>query len=131
MEKKPLKKLFITDDDPDILTICQYCLRKNPTIELTCLESGEATLKEALLSPPDMMLIDVMMPKMSGIDLIKAIRLIPTIAHIPIVFFTAKAQKEEIIKYANLGITHVITKPFNPTLFISTLQKIWDEIQEK
>lgn len=131
MENKPLKKLFITDDDPDILFICKYCLKNRPDIELTCLDSGEDTLKTALLSPPDMMLIDVMMPGMSGADLIKAIQLVPVLAHIPIVLFTAKVQKNEIAEYSKLGVVDIITKPFNPVLFVDTLQKIWDAHQKQ
>ncbi len=131
MEKKTLKKLFITDDDSDILLLCKHCFKKSPEIEITYLKSGEATLKEALISPPDMMLIDVMMPKMSGLDLINALQLIPTLVHIPIILFTAKAQQTEIAEYTKLpGIVDVIIKPFNPTLLAPTLLKIWDTFQK-
>lgn len=132
MEKKPLKKIFITDDDPDILLICKYSLKKHPDIESIYLNSAEASLKEALISPPDIILMDVMMPNMSGIDFVKTCQSIPTLAHIPIVLFTAKAQQDEITEYTKLpGVIDVIIKPFNPLLLYSNLQKIWDTFQER
>ncbi len=130
MTKKPLTKIIFVDDDPDLLTIAQYSLENIPNISVKYLSSGEAAIQEALQFKPDLILLDVMMPKMDGIATFNTMRLIPSIAHIPVVFITAKVQKEEITHYSMIGILDVIIKPFNPLTLQADILKIWDKFQE-
>lgn len=95
------------------------------------LTSGEGAIREALTFQPDLIILDVMMPKMDGIDTLNAMHLLPSIAHIPVVFNTAKVQKEEIARYYKLGIVDVIIKPFDPLTLASSIQNIWDKYQEQ
>jgi two-component system, OmpR family, response regulator len=131
MGKKSLSKMLFVDDDEDVLTIAKYCLKNLTGISVKYLRSGEEAIREALDFQPDLILLDVMMPKMDGIATIKAMKLMPKIAHIPVIFFTAKAQKEEISNYLKLGVIDVITKPFDPITLGSDILNIWDKYQEK
>lgn len=131
MIKKPLTKLLFIDDDNDILTIAKYCLESLSGVTVKYLSSGEETIQEALDFQPDLIILDVMMPKMDGVATINAMHLIPSIVHIPVVFITAKVQKEEIAQYFKLGVIDVITKPFDPLTLPSTIQNIWDKYQEQ
>lgn len=130
MEKRPLTKLILADDDEDTLIIAKYCLEDLKDVTVKYVTSGEATVEEALKFNPDLMLIDVMMPKMDGIATLKAVRLLPSISHIPIVFFTAKVQKQELSKFVEMGAFDIITKPFDPLTFANRVLNIWDKYQE-
>lgn len=125
MANKPLSKILIVDDDEDTLVIAKYALA--PLKEVTCktVTSGQAALQEAKSFLPDLIFLDVMMPEMDGVATFKAIRETKEIAHIPVVFFTAKVQKEEIDSYIKLGGVDVITKPFDPISLPNKVQEIW------
>ncbi len=129
MEKKILKTLFVVDDDADILILIKHCLDKLPNIQVKYLHSGESAIREACISPPDMMLVDVMMPQMDGLSVLKTVQSLPMLAHIPIVFFTAKVQQDEIAEYYKQGACNVITKPFDPRKLGSEILEIWDKNQ--
>lgn len=127
MTKQPLNKLIFVDDDEDLLKIAQYCLEDLSGTTIKYLRSGEATIQEALIFKPDLILMDVMMPKMDGIATVNAMRLLPTLAEIPVVFITAKVQKEELNHYYKLGILDVIIKPFDPLTLADTVRAIWNK----
>jgi CheY-like chemotaxis protein len=122
---KTLKKILFVDDDEDILTIAKFCLIGLTDISIKYVNSGEKAIQEALQFQPDLILLDVMMPKMDGVATYKAIRLLPTLSLIPIAFVTAKVQKEEIESYLKLGVVDVISKPFNPLTLPETVLQIW------
>lgn len=126
---KPLKKLLFIDDDQDILTIAKYSLENLKDIEIKFLSSGEEALKEAPTFQPDLIILDMMMPKMDGIATMNAIHLIPHLSKVPIIFITAKGQKQEIEQYYKLGVTDVIMKPFDPLTLGDLILCIWENFQ--
>lgn len=125
MAKNPLSKVLIVDDDEDTLVIAKYALQPLKEVECRTVTSGQAALQEAKSFLPDLIFLDVMMPEMDGVATFKAIRETKEIAHIPVVFFTAKVQKEEIDSYIKLGGVDVITKPFDPISLPNKVQEIW------
>lgn len=125
---RSLTKMIVVDDDKDILTIIQYCLEGMSEISIKYCQTAQEAIQEALVFLPDLMLVDVMMPGMDGIAMVEAMRLMPSLANIPVVFVTAKIQKEEIDSYFKLGVADVITKPFDPIGLPETIQKIWLKI---
>lgn len=131
MQKKPLTKMILVDDDEDVLTIAKYCLESLKGVTIKYLSSGEETLKEALTFQPELILLDVMMPKMDGMTTLKALKMVPHLSHIPVVFFTAKVQKDEINQYLKLGVIDIIVKPFDPISFPEKILKNWGNYQEK
>ncbi len=131
MAKRALKKILIVDDDPDILTIAKYCLEKQNGIDAVGVASGEEALLKAPAIYPDLILLDILMPKMDGIALFKLIRQMTGFARIPIIFFSASpVQDSEIQKYLELGAAGVITKPFDPLMLMSQIRAIWERTQE-
>lgn len=131
MKNKPLTKILFVDDDLDILTIAKYCLEDLSGVTIKYLTSGEEAIKEALVFEPDLIILDVMMPKMDGVSTFNAMRLLPTLTHIPVVFITAKVQTEELANYYKLGALDVIVKPFDPLMLPATVQNIWKKYLEK
>lgn len=124
-----LKKILFIDDDEDIHVIVNMCLRDIPNIELQSAYGGEEGIKTAMEFHPDLILLDVMMPKMDGIATLNALKLIPSLAKTPVIFLTAKAQKDEIADYYKYGIIDVIIKPFDPSTLAATIIKIWEKSQ--
>jgi CheY-like chemotaxis protein len=123
-----LKKILFVDDDEDVHLIIGFSLKQIPGVELRSATSGEEAIKIAMEFNPDLILLDVMMPKMDGIATLQAIKLLPSLAKIPVIFLTARAQHNEVEEYLKYGILDVIVKPFNPMTFGELVQQIWTKL---
>lgn len=126
MPSKPLTKLLIVDDDLDILEIIRFSLADMRGVTIRYCRSGQEAIQEAMAFHPDFMLIDVMMPNMDGIALLKVLRLMPEFMKTPIAFLTAKVQKEDLAQYNTMGVKDVIVKPFDPISLPETILKMWE-----
>lgn len=126
----PLKKMLVVDDDIDILKVAKFALKGFTETQIKFLNSGEEAVREALIFQPDLIILDVMMPKMDGVSTLQAIRLLPSLATVPIIFFTAKVRKDEIFNYQHLGVIDVIIKPFDPIALPKTILSIWNAYHE-
>lgn len=127
MPNAELNKIMLVEDDQDISAIVKYALEKNGKWVVTNCSSGKEALKTVKTLSPDLILLDVMMPEMDGIQTFNEIRKIPVCQSIPIVFLTAKAQKEEIESYLMLGVTAVITKPVSVIKLLDDVRQIWEK----
>jgi two-component system OmpR family response regulator len=118
-------KILIVDDDDDILTIAKYALEMNTSLSVKTLNQSEEAIQEALKFKPDIIILDVMMPKQDGVSTLKLVRKEIVLKHIPIIFFTAKALSNEVEQFMGIGAQGIIIKPFDPLNFINEIQKIW------
>ncbi|ABQ67527.1 response regulator [Rhizorhabdus wittichii] len=109
-------RILYVDDEPDIRLIVELALRIRPGIEVRTADSGEAALE--VLSGgdwrPDLTMVDVMMPGLTGPDVLAAMLDDPELAKIPVVFVTARARPQDVRTYIDQGARGVITKPFDP-----------------
>ncbi len=106
-------RVLLVDDEPDIRTVGQLALELGGfSVELA--SSGAEALAQAQTTLPDVILLDVMMPVTDGPTTLLNLRAIREVAHIPVVFLTAKVQPSEIQRYLALGALAVIAKPFDP-----------------
>ncbi|MFN3559694.1 MAG: response regulator [Brevundimonas sp.] len=103
------------DDEPDIREVAGLSLDLDPDIVLTTAESGEVALQllEGGLRP-DVILLDVMMPRLDGPGALARLRALPGLEQTPVIFMTARVQTSERDRYLDLGAIGVITKPFDP-----------------
>lgn len=107
--------ILVVDDTPDNLTLVSNLLKKDYRVRVAI--SGEKALKIALSeSPPDLILLDVMMPVMDGYEVCQQLRTNVLTAHIPIIFLTAKSEVEDERKGLSLGASDYITKPISPPI---------------
>lgn len=106
----PLRLLHV-EDEPDIREIAELVLDR---FELTQCESGLAALALARDLELDVILLDVMMPGMDGMETLTELRKLPHLAHTPVIFMTARVQPAEVAQLLDLGAVAVIAKPFDP-----------------
>lgn len=111
MPDAPLKRILIAEDDPAICTMLSKVLSQHYDVVVT--SDGKSALALAGESPaPDLLLLDVMMPGLDGHAVAAAVRQLPGLKAIPIIFLTAKTGPSEVIKGIQSGARHYITKPF-------------------
>jgi CheY-like chemotaxis protein len=109
-----IKSVLLVDDEPDIRTIGSMSLRRVGKWEVRAASSGKEGLELATAQTPDVILLDVMMPEMDGPATLAALRAVPSLADVPVIFMTAKVQSKEIERWLALGAVGVIRKPFDP-----------------
>lgn len=108
-----ITKIMIVDDDEDIRLVTELAARRIGNWDVVVAATGEEALDQARSEQPDVILLDVMMPDIDGPTTLAMLREEPDTAEIPVIFLTAKAQKQEVERYLALGATGVILKPFN------------------
>ncbi len=115
-------KVLHVDDDEDILEIAMMSLELSGDIEVLRCSSGEEALRKAHEFNPDLFLLDVMMPGMTGPQTLEKLRERPDLKNVPIIFMTARvsaATQEELFK---LGAIDVIGKPFDPLMLSARIK---------
>lgn len=120
-----LQRLLLVEDEDDIRAVTQIALKATSSFDLRMCADGEQALDILEEFQPQVIVLDVMMPKMSGIELYKEIRKRPGFDQTPILFMTAKVQPGEIEKYLSLGAADVIKKPFSPVTLAETIRTVW------
>lgn len=120
-----LRRIMYVEDEPDIRAVAELALSAVGGFEVQLCESGEQALVSAEAFQPDLILLDVMMPRLDGPETLQALRENPALAAIPVAFMTAKVQPSEIEAYKALGAIDVIAKPFDPMTLSDTVKDIW------
>ena len=105
-------KILIVDDEPNIV-ISLECLMKKEGFEVAVAGDGEEALAKVASFNPDLMLLDVMMPKKSGFEVCEVLRADPSKAGLLIVMLTAKGRDTEVAKGLAIGADAYVTKPFS------------------
>lgn len=110
----PTKRILIVDDEDDIREVAALSLETVAGYQVLSARSGAEALVLAAAEQPDAVLLDVMMPDMDGPTTFQKLQAQPSTAHIPVVFLTAKVQPSERARFASLGVSAVLSKPFDP-----------------
>jgi CheY-like chemotaxis protein len=120
------KCLLIIDDEEAIQTVVKFGVKLAVGWKVLSASTGKNGVDTAQRELPDAILLDVMMPEMDGFATFKALQANPITAEIPVIFLTAKVQTAEQRQFNDIGISGVITKPFNaldlPDLIAKILQ---------
>ncbi|MBL8489815.1 MAG: response regulator [Rhodocyclaceae bacterium] len=106
------KKILIVDDEPNIVISLEYLMKKEG-FEVAVANDGEAALQKVASFAPDLVLLDVMMPKKSGYEVCAALRAEPSLAATKIIMLTAKGRDTEVAKGLAMGADAYVTKPFS------------------
>lgn len=119
---KPIKSVLIVDDDDNIRLIAQMSLEGLTPWTITEARSGKEALDSLQNECPDLILLDVMMPDMTGMDLLGQAKTLMGDSLPTVIFMTAKVQVNEVEKYRSLGAAGVIMKPFDPMTLPDQIQ---------
>ena len=125
MSTRDFQSVLYVDDDADICSVVQATLRLVPGLHVQTADSGERAIDLAYELRPDLVLMDVMMPGLDGPSTFKRMRESALLAHIPVIFMTAKVLPAEISQFLQLGAIGVIVKPFDPLRLYSELFALW------
>lgn len=106
------KKILIVDDEPNIVISLEFLMNREG-FEVVVAKDGEEALSNIQEQQPDLVLLDVMMPKINGFDVCKQIRSDPKLSDTRIIMLTAKGRAAEVAKGLELGADGYITKPFS------------------
>jgi two-component system alkaline phosphatase synthesis response regulator PhoP len=104
--------VVLAEDDPDIQLVARLSLKRAGFI-VTVVSNGQEALDTIRREPPDVVLLDWMMPELDGLETCRRLKADPETAMIPVVFLTAKSQETEIQRGLSLGASGYVTKPFD------------------
>lgn len=124
-----LKRVLFVEDDPDIQTVARMALEAVGGFTVLGCSSGAEALERVEAFAPDLILLDVIMPGMDGMETLQALRLLPGAGAVPVVFMTAKVQAQDVSEYREAGAVDVIAKPFDPMTLPATVRSIWRRLQ--
>jgi len=116
------KKILIIEDDLDIRIMMEYILRED--YDLVLCEDGRSGIDKAVEERPDLILLDIYMPGISGLEVCKAVRNNSEISSTPVILLTAGALKEEVSEGYAIGADDYIFKPFEPGELIERIEKL-------
>jgi DNA-binding response OmpR family regulator len=106
-------KILVVDDEPDVIELLEFNLR-GAGFEVLSAEDGAAALRKAREAAPALIILDLMLPEVDGIEVCKILRRHPGTAGIPIIMLTAKASEIDRVLGLELGADDYVTKPFSP-----------------
>jgi len=129
MESKG-KKILIADDEPDILEIIQYNLSKEGYDVVTAKDGDEAVGK-AKMARPDLIILDIMMPKKNGVEVCEILRAQPAFKETLILFLTALADEGSHVKGLEMGADDYVTKPISPKVLISRVNALFRRVNKE
>lgn len=117
--RKP--RLVLAEDDPDIRAIATFVLRRGG-FEVTAVENGRDAVEVARQSPPDLIVLDWMMPELDGPAACAMLKADPATANVPVVYLTAKTERRELEAALALGAAGYVIKPFDPTALAESIR---------
>jgi DNA-binding response OmpR family regulator len=106
-------RVIIADDDPDIRRLVQITV-SNAGCDVTVASDGEQALELIRESPPDLVILDVLMPRMDGWEVAKELKSDPLTQAVPIMFLTSRGQEHDVLEGFNSGAADYMVKPFSP-----------------
>lgn len=117
------QKVLIVDDEPDILELIEYNLKKEGYQVFTA-KNGQEAVMEAKKNLPNLIILDIMMPKMDGIEACRIMRTMPEFKNTFMVFLTARSEEYSEIAGFNVGADDYIAKPIKPRALVSRINAI-------
>lgn len=116
-------KILAVDDEEDILELLRFNLTKEG-FTVVCAASGEEALKSALSNRPDLILLDLLLPGMDGLEVARRLKNDPVTKETPIIMVTAKGEEADIVTGLEVGAEDYITKPFSRKVMIARVRAV-------
>jgi two-component system alkaline phosphatase synthesis response regulator PhoP len=116
-------RILVVDDELGILDLVQYNLSK-AQYDVVGVGSGEEALAQVRTTPPDLVVLDLMLPGVDGLEVCKALKRDTYTAAIPIVILTARGEEADIVAGLELGADDYLTKPFSPRVLLARIRAV-------
>jgi len=113
--------ILVVEDEADLADLLRYNLER-AGYSCRCVADGKTALEEILRRPPDLVILDRMLPRMSGDEVIRGLRADPRCQNVPVIMLTAKAGEAEQLAGFSLGADDYVTKPFSMNLLLARVQ---------
>lgn len=123
------KQILVVEDEEDIQELLKYNLAKEG-YQVHCVGSGEAGLQEAQKMFPDLLILDLMLPEMNGLEVCRQLKSDSKTQPIPIIMLTAKGEESDIVLGLEMGADDYVTKPFSVQVFLSRVRAVLRRNQE-
>ena len=124
------KTILIADDDPTIIKLLQVNLEMEG-YTVVCAYDGQDAVEKAQAHPPDLVLLDIMMPRMDGWAAREALSAVPELKDTPVIFLSARAQQADLRRGYEAGVSEYVTKPFDPTELLDIIGRVLDGNYER
>jgi CheY-like chemotaxis protein len=118
----PLRTLLYVEDNPANLNLVEQLIARHPNMRLLSARDGNLGIQLACANQPEVILMDINLPGISGIEALKILREDPATAHIPVIALSANAMPRDIEKGLQAGFFRYLTKPIKVTKFMETLE---------
>jgi len=119
----PKETLLIVEDEEDILELVQYNLSRDGYNVITAM-SGEEALRLVRSAKPDLIVLDLMLPEIDGLEVCKRLKANPDTERIPVVMLTAKGEEADIVAGLEIGADDYISKPFSPRVLLARVRAV-------
>lgn len=119
----PKEKILVVDDEEDILELVRFNLSKEG-YQVICAATGEKAVEMARAELPDLMVLDLMLPGMDGLEAAKFLKNNPETQNIPIVMLTAKGEESDVVTGLELGADDYVVKPFSPRILLARVKAV-------
>ena len=120
--------VLVVDDDPVILKLLEVNFEMEGFRVLTAADGGEG-LRQARTNSPDIVISDVMMPKVDGLELATALKSDPKTANLPVILLSARAQTADVQRGLDVGVDEYVTKPFDPLELVDLVLSVLDRVK--
>src|ERR1700691_667087 len=117
------KKILVVEDDRDISELISYNLGREG-YEIACLYDGSQAVDFVNKRKPDLVLLDVMLPEVHGIEICRTLKSDPITKNIPIIMLTAKSEEADVVVGLQMGADDYIPKPFSPKVLVARIKAI-------
>ena len=117
------ERILVVDDEEDVLELVRYNLDRNG-YQTEIASSGEEALSKARKSLPDLIILDLMLPGIDGLEVCKKLKSDGKTEQIPVIMLTAKGDESDIVTGLELGAEDYVTKPFSPKILIARVRRI-------
>jgi two-component system phosphate regulon response regulator PhoB len=108
------RRVLVVEDEPDVAGLIKHTLDRGGELDVDVVDSGEAALKAATEQPPDLIILDLNLPGLDGLEVYRILRTRPASAAVPVIMLSARASEGDRIRGWELGAHDYITKPFSP-----------------
>lgn len=123
-------KLLVVDDEQDLLELLRYNLEKEG-YRVTCVTTGEQALSRAVQDLPDLIVLDLMLPGLDGLEVCRKLKSHPSTTKVPIIMLTAKSEDLDIVTGLEVGADDYVTKPFSPRVLLARVRAALRRRREK